>query len=89
MIPYLSSSIIRKRFGSRIFTFEGDESELSSELSQEFEVFAVVSHMGQMDSGHYMTYLRLKGQWVTKVNEGVVKASQGYMMYYSKKVLIL
>ena len=95
MTPYLSSSIIRKRFGSRIFAFEGDESEVSTELlSSEFEVFAVVSHMGQMDSGHYVTYLRLKDQWykcddawITKVNEGVVKASQGYMFYYVQKVL--
>lgn len=94
MTPYLSSSIIRKRFGSRIFAFEGDESEVSSESSSEFEVFAVVTHTGQLDSGHYVTYLRLKDQWykcddawITMVSEGVVKASQGYMMYYVQKVL--
>ncbi|KAJ6837277.1 ubiquitin carboxyl-terminal hydrolase 22-like isoform X2 [Iris pallida] len=94
MTPYLSSSIIRKRFGSRIFAFEGDESEMSSKLSSEFEVFAVVSHMGRLDSGHYVTFLRLRNQWykcddawITQVSEGVVKASQGYMIYYVQKVL--
>lgn len=94
MTPYLSSSIIRKRFGSRIFAYEGDESEDSSKLSSEFEVFAIVSHIGQLDSGHYVTYLRLRDQWykcddawITEVNEGVVKASQGYMIYYVQKIL--
>ncbi|XP_020265798.1 ubiquitin carboxyl-terminal hydrolase 22-like isoform X2 [Asparagus officinalis] len=93
MTSYLSSSIIRKRFGTRIFAFEGDESEVSS-LSSEFEIFAVVSHMGQMESGHYVTYLRLRDQWyrcddawITKVDEEIVKASQAYVMYYVQKVL--
>lgn len=94
MTPYLFCSVIRKRFGSRIFAFEGDESEDSSKLSSEFEVFAVISHMGHLDSGHYVTYLRLNDQWykcddawITKVNERDVKIAQGYMIYYVQKVL--
>uniref|UniRef100_A0A1D1XVQ9 ubiquitinyl hydrolase 1 n=1 Tax=Anthurium amnicola TaxID=1678845 RepID=A0A1D1XVQ9_9ARAE len=94
MTPYLSSSIVRNRFGNRIFAFEGDESDASGELSSEFEVFAIVSHSGKLESGHYVTYLRLRNQWykcddawVTQVSEGVVRASQGYMMYYVQKVL--
>uniref|UniRef100_A0A1D1ZJH4 ubiquitinyl hydrolase 1 n=1 Tax=Anthurium amnicola TaxID=1678845 RepID=A0A1D1ZJH4_9ARAE len=94
MTPYLSSPIVRNRFGNRIFAFEGDESDASGELSSEFEVFAIVSHSGKLESGHYVTYLRLRNQWykcddawVTQVSEGVVRASQGYMMYYVQKVL--
>ncbi|XP_062098015.1 ubiquitin C-terminal hydrolase 22 [Humulus lupulus] len=90
MMPYLSSSVIRSRFGNRIFAFEGDESDLSTE----FEVFAVVTHSGTLESGHYMTYLRLRNQWykcddawITEVDERIVRASQCYMMFYVQKML--
>lgn len=90
MMPYLSSSIIRNRFGNRIFAFEGDESDISTE----FEVFAVVTHSGTLESGHYVTYLRLRNQWykcddawITEVDEGIVRASQCYMMFYVQKML--
>lgn len=88
--PYLSSSIVRKRFGNRIFSFEGDETDISTD----FEVFAVVTHSGMLESGHYVTYLRLKNQWykcddawINEVDEEVVRASQSYLIYYVQKVL--
>lgn len=88
MTPYLSSSIVRNRFGNRIFTFEGDESETCTE----FEVFAVVTHSGMLESGHYVTYVRVRNRWykcddawITEVDEGVVRASQCYLMYYVQK----
>lgn len=90
MTPYLSSSIVRKRFGNRIFAFESDESDLSTK----FEVFAVVTHSGMLESGHYVTYLRLKNQWykcddawITEVDEEVVRSSQSYLVFYVQKVL--
>ncbi|CAN1798925.1 Ubiquitin C-terminal hydrolase 22 [Linum perenne] len=94
MAPYLSSSILRSRFGNRVFSFEGDEPEVSNEMSSEFELFAVVTHSGKLDAGHYVTYLRLGNQWykcddawITRVNEKVVRAAQGYMMFYVQKML--
>ncbi|XP_068652728.1 ubiquitin C-terminal hydrolase 22 isoform X2 [Aristolochia californica] len=94
MAPYLSSSIIRNRFGNRIFAFDGDESDMSTELSTEFELFAVVTHSGKLEAGHYVTYLRLRNQWykcddawITHVSEKVVRALQAYMMYYIQKML--
>ncbi|CDP07897.1 unnamed protein product [Coffea canephora] len=90
MKPYLSSSVVRKKFGNRMFAFEGDESDSNTE----FEVFAVVTHSGMLESGHYVTYLRLRNQWfkcddawITKVDEEVVRASQCYLLYYVQKVL--
>lgn len=90
MTPYLSSSIVRNRFGNRIFAFEGDESDGFTE----FEIFAVVTHAGTLESGHYVTYLRLGNQWykcddawITEVDEGMVRASQCYMMFYVQKML--
>ncbi|KAL6974088.1 ubiquitinyl hydrolase 1 [Sarracenia purpurea var. burkii] len=96
MAPYLSSSILRSRFGNRIFSFDGDEQDGSgsSELSSEFELFAVITHTGKLDAGHYVTYLRLSNQWykcddawITQVNENIVRAAQGYMMFYVQKML--
>jgi ubiquitin carboxyl-terminal hydrolase 22/27/51 len=90
MTPYLSSSIVRNRFGNRIFAFEGEESDISTE----FEIFAVVTHAGTLESGHYVTYLRLSNQWykcddawITEVDEGMVRASQCYVMFYVQKTL--
>lgn len=94
MSPYLSSSILRSRFGNRIFPFDGDDPDASNELCSEFELFAVVTHSGKLDAGHYVTYLRLSNQWykcddawVTQVDEHIVRAAQGYMMFYVQKML--
>lgn len=94
MSPYLSSSILRSRFGNRIFPSDGDEADASNEFSSEFELFAVVTHSGKLDAGHYVTYLRLSNQWykcddawVTQVDEDIVRAAQGYMMFYVQKML--
>ncbi|XP_019440783.1 PREDICTED: ubiquitin carboxyl-terminal hydrolase 22-like [Lupinus angustifolius] len=94
MSPYLSSSILRSRFGNRIFPFDGDEPDATNEVSSEFELFAVVTHSGKLDAGHYVTYLRLNNQWykcddawVTRVDENIVRAAQGYMMFYVQKML--
>lgn len=90
MDPYLSSSIVRKRFGNRIVSFEGDESEISSE----FEIFAMITHSGMLESGHYVTFVRLRNlwykcddSWVTEVDEKTVRASQCYMVFYVQKML--
>ncbi|GAB2300281.1 hypothetical protein Dimus_034316 [Dionaea muscipula] len=95
MAPYLSSSILRSRFGNRIFSFDGDELAGQEELSSEFELVAVITHTGKLNAGdHYVTYLRLSDQWykcddawITQVNESIVRASQGYMMFYVQKML--
>ncbi|CAN4113081.1 unnamed protein product [Withania somnifera] len=94
MSPYLSSSILRSRFGNRIFSFDGDEQDTSCESSSEFELFAVITHTGKLDAGHYVTYLRLSNQWykcddawITQVSENIVRAAQGYMMFYVQKML--
>ncbi|KAL2534849.1 Ubiquitin carboxyl-terminal hydrolase 22 [Abeliophyllum distichum] len=94
MAPYLSSSILRRRYGNRIFSFDGDEEDASSDFSSEFELFAVITHAGKLDAGHYVTYLRLNNHWykcddawITQVNDNTVRAAQGYMMFYVQKTL--
>lgn len=90
MTPYLSSSIVRNRFGNRIFAFERDESD----ISKDFEIFVVVTRSRALESGHYLTYLRLTNQWykfddswITEVDEGIVRASQYYMIFYVQKMI--
>ncbi|GFS41941.1 ubiquitin-specific protease 22 [Actinidia rufa] len=67
---------------NRIFAFEGDESDISTD----FEVFAVVTHSGMLESGHYVTYLRLKNQWykcddawITEVDKEFLPARDAFV----------
>ncbi|XP_050218697.1 ubiquitin C-terminal hydrolase 22 [Mercurialis annua] len=90
MTSYLSSSVLRTRFGNRIFSFDSEEADSSTE----FEIFAVITHSGMLESGHYVTYLRLRNQWykcddawITEVDETVVRDSQCYMIFYVQKIL--
>ena len=91
MGPYLSSAILRGRFGGRIFGVEGEVMDVAA---TEFELFAVVSHSGKLNAGHYVTYLRINDQWykcddswITRVAEDVVREAQAYMLFYVQKVL--
>ncbi|KAL2929732.1 Ubiquitin carboxyl-terminal hydrolase 22 [Bienertia sinuspersici] len=92
MTPYMSSSILRSRFGNRLCSFVGENQDVPDELSSEFELFAVITHTGKLNAGHYVTYLRLSNQWykcddawITQVSESIVRAAQGYMMFYVQK----
>ncbi|KAJ3704702.1 hypothetical protein LUZ61_008407 [Rhynchospora tenuis] len=98
MAPYLSSSVLRSRYGNRllpaILDNGGSEVGISSGASSEFEIFAVVTHSGRLDAGHYVTYLRINNSWykcddawVVKVEESTVRESQAYMLFYVQKVL--
>ncbi|KAJ4745707.1 Ubiquitinyl hydrolase 1 [Rhynchospora pubera] len=98
MAPYLSSSVLRSRYGNRLLPaiLDNGESEvgISSGASSEFEIFAVVTHSGRLDAGHYVTYLRINNSWykcddawVVKVEESTVRESQAYMLFYVQKVL--
>lgn len=58
-------------------------------------LYSVVSHYGKMDSGHYKTHIKDKGQWfladdarVTKCTNNwadVERDSNAYMLFYMKK----
>ncbi|KAI0496577.1 hypothetical protein KFK09_022897 [Dendrobium nobile] len=94
MVPFLSSSILRSRFGNRISSITDGDSDADMELTSEFEIFAVITHSGKLDSGHYTTYLRQNNQWykcddswITLVSENIVRASQAYMLFYVQKIL--
>ncbi|KAG0461423.1 hypothetical protein HPP92_021720 [Vanilla planifolia] len=94
MSPYLSSSILRSRCGNRLFCSADGESDVDLELASEFEIFAVITHSGNLESGHYTTFLRQNNHWykcddscVTHVSENTVRASQAYMLFYGQRFL--
>ncbi|KAK9682897.1 hypothetical protein RND81_10G105000 [Saponaria officinalis] len=89
MSPYLSSTIVRSRHGNRMVPVEDEEIDTLSE----YEIFAVVTHLGMLESGHYVTFLRLHNQWykcddawIIEVDESTVRASQCYMVFYLQKM---
>lgn len=89
MTPYLSSTIVRSRHGNRMFAFEDDETDIVTD----YEIFAVVTHSGMLESGHYVTFLRLHNQWykcddawIMEVDEATVRASQCYLVFYLQKM---
>jgi ubiquitin carboxyl-terminal hydrolase 22/27/51 len=59
-----------------------------------YELFGVVSHMGDMSSGHYVSYIKCDGSWylindpwVVAVSEADVAQVQAYMLFYAQEQL--
>jgi ubiquitin carboxyl-terminal hydrolase 22/27/51 len=87
MAPYVSSCIVRQRHGNRLGFID-----TGSAGPTEYELYAVVSHSGKLDSGHYLAYLRLGLQWyrcndswISRVSADLVRATQAYMLYYVQR----
>jgi hypothetical protein len=59
-----------------------------------YELFGVVSHWGDMSSGHYVSYVKCEGHWylindpwVVPVSEADVAGVQAYMLFYAQEHL--
>jgi hypothetical protein len=59
-----------------------------------YELFGVVSHHGDMASGHYVSYVKCEGHWylvndpwVVAVSEADVAQVQAYMLFYAQEYL--
>lgn len=59
-----------------------------------YELFGVVSHWGDMTSGHYVSYVKCDGAWylindpwVVAVSEADVAGVQAYMLFYAQEHL--
>lgn len=62
--------------------------------SMVFDIFGVVTHSGNLESGHYVSYARVAGRWfkfddawVTAVDEEDVKRTEAYMLFYAEREL--
>ncbi|XP_006813337.1 ubiquitin carboxyl-terminal hydrolase 22-like [Saccoglossus kowalevskii] len=71
------------------------EMDIFSTSENKYTLFAVVNHIGTIDSGHYTCFVRQhKDQWfrcddavITKVAQQNVLDSEGYLLFYHKQVL--
>ena len=57
-----------------------------------FQLFAVVNHLGTLQSGHYTCYIRQNVHWfrcddalITPASEAHVLNSEAYLLFYHKK----
>mmetsp|Transcript_40590 Transcript_40590/g.114960 ORF Transcript_40590/g.114960 Transcript_40590/m.114960 type:complete len:787 (-) Transcript_40590:77-2437(-) len=89
MSPFTSSSVLRSRFMARSAKQPRNEQPGKQQC---YELYAVISHRGKMDGGHYIAFLKVDGQWyqcddawVVPVEAEVVKKCQAYMLYYKRK----
>ncbi|KAI4376699.1 hypothetical protein MLD38_014433 [Melastoma candidum] len=64
MTPYLSFTILRRRFGNRVFPLHGPLCDLR--LSNR--------------------WYKCDDAWITQVNDKIVMAAQGYLMFYVQKI---
>lgn len=58
--------------------------------AQQYALAAVVAHVGELDGGHYVAFVRLGGAWfkcddawVVRVHESAVRSCQAYLLYYA------
>lgn len=56
-----------------------------------YELFAVIVHSGNLDSGHYFAYVRSQNAWfrcddsrVTRAEPVQVAAAQAYLLFYHR-----
>lgn len=60
-----------------------------------YSLYAVVNHLGTLDSGHYTCFIRQhRDQWfkcddhmITKATSAAVLQSEGYLLFYHKKII--
>jgi len=57
-----------------------------------YDLFAVVEHVGSMDAGHYIAFVRRSGEWfrcddsfVSAVPESELKATHAYLLFYARR----
>jgi len=67
----------------------------SASSDNRYSLFAVVNHSGSLHNGHYTCYVRQQQDqwfkcddaWITKATADEVLGSEGYLLFYHKKVL--
>jgi len=78
--PFTSSSLHKRKLDAP-----------ESQVDTNYELSSVIVHSGQLDRGHYLTYLRMDGDWyrcndeyVTRVRRLEVARSEAYLLFYTR-----
>eukprot|EP00775_Hariotina_reticulata_P004801 gene4801-5050_t len=106
MAPFTTSQVLRSQLlqrgacsnaaacGAGTAAEEAAEVAWGSSYQQQclYELFGVVSHWGDMQSGHYVSYIKCDGfwylindPWVVAVTEADVAQVQAYMLFYTQQ----
>ena len=87
LAPFLSSSM-----NAEVDDILKEPSE--PKASQNYELFAVINHVGTLETGHYISYVNSKGEWfrvddsmITRSSAHEVLGCKAYMLYYVKSHL--
>ena len=94
MSSFMSSAVLGHRYGSRGLDCPAEgrsPAPTRTELDQpHYRLQAVISHLGTMEGGHYVAFVRHAGRWfrcddprVVPVEDAVVRSCQAYMLFYS------
>lgn len=87
MAPYTTTALkdTEKGNSGSVFSYPG---------SQEYDLFAVINHEGQIDNGHYTNFARFQDEWYRFDDDKVAVSSLGaclssvaYMCFYVKRNL--
>ena len=68
-----------------------DLNDLNNLNKSSYELFCIINHQGNMDSGHYYSYIKINKEWY-EFNDGSVKRKESietrsnkvYILYYKK-----
>ena len=98
MTPFVSHQRNNKKTGSTITSpSQSSSSDSGCEMlgSNMYTLFAVINHIGNIEAGHYTSYVRqYRDRWYrcndhqivpTTIKE--VLASEGYLLFYHKQIL--
>tara|TARA_B100001094_G_scaffold275444_1_gene282998 strand:+ start:109 stop:513 length:405 start_codon:yes stop_codon:yes gene_type:complete len=91
MSAFMSSTILGRRYGAREVKNSAPESgDSKSDLGKPaYRLQAVISHLGTMEGGHYVAFVRHARRWfrcddsrIVEVDVGAVRSCQAYMLFY-------
>jgi ubiquitin carboxyl-terminal hydrolase 22/27/51 len=85
--PFLAAARLRARAGHRLHS---DAAPLATPAACRYWLAAAVCHLGELEGGHYIAYVRNGGEWfrcddawVTRVAAEEVQAAHAYMLFYA------
>lgn len=92
MAPFMASRVNGQNGNGNGYRRDGDSCLV---YENKYSLFAVVNHSGTLEVGHYTCFIRqMKDQWfkcddawITKASVDDVLQSEGYLLFYHKKIL--
>lgn len=89
--PYLSAASLNEHEVGRAGGMTMTDSEAAAHVNHEYRLFAVINHVGSLDSGHYTAFVCCRGDWfwvddacVVACSRADVFASSAYMLFYER-----